>query len=124
MFLVQIPKVLAGNISHITKTGGVFSWSRIPDSGETYGLISGYKIHIICEDQHTRNMTVSRNESRIELSDLHAGKNYNLTIYGFNEYGEGMVSDVVQFKTRGKICDQGTADAKRPIGMVVFDIKA
>ncbi len=47
-------------------------------------------------------MTVSRNESEIELRDLHVGTNYNLTIAGFNIYGEGRVSDIIGFRTRGK----------------------
>ena len=102
MFSVEIPKVVSGNISQVTKISGVFSWKQIPDSEESYGIISGYKIFINCEDGRFRNMTVSRNESEIELRDLHSGTNYNLTIVGFNIYGEGRVSDIIGFRTRGK----------------------
>ena len=102
-FVVQIPKVVSANISHITRTSGLLSWKNIPDSEESYGIISGYTIFLNCEDQqHFKNVTVSRNESEIELSDLHSGTSYNLTIIGFNSYGKGLVSGIIGFKTRGK----------------------
>ena len=100
--LAQIPKAIPQSITNVTRTGGVISWNKIPDSEESYGKISGYKIFIICEDQHSRNMTVSRNQSRTELRDLHSGTSYNLTVVAFNSYGEGIVSDIIGFTTRGK----------------------
>ena len=100
-FAVQIPKVLFGNITHVTRTSGVLSWKKVPDSEESYGIISGYMIFINSEDEHSRNLTVSRNESEIQLRDLHSGTSYNLTIIGFNSFGKGMISDIIEFKTRG-----------------------
>jgi hypothetical protein len=47
-------------------------------------------------------MTVSQNESEIELRDLHSGTSCNVTIVGFNSYGEGLESDIIGFRTRGK----------------------
>ena len=101
-FSAQIPKVILESISNITRTSGVFSWNKIPDREESYGKISGYMIFIICEDQHSRNITVSRNKSRAELRALHSGTSYNLTIVAFNSYGEGIISDIISFTTRGK----------------------
>lgn len=103
-FIVQIPEVLSGNVSHITRTSVVFSWNKIPDSEKSYGKITGYKIIIHRENHRSRNMTVPKNESTIELRDLVPGNGYNLTVIGFNSYGEGLVRDVFGFRTRCKRC--------------------
>lgn len=102
LFLVQIPKVSGAKISNITRTGAVFTWSSIRHSEESYGKISGYHIVIVSLQHGSRNVTVSQNVSFIKLNDLQAGISYNITILGFNAYGEGIVSDVLELKTRGR----------------------
>ncbi|XP_028415638.1 uncharacterized protein LOC114539003 [Dendronephthya gigantea] len=100
---VQIPKVSEAKISNITRTGSVFSWKSIMHSEESYGEISGYKIIIVSWQHGSWNMTVFPNDSFIELNDLRSGTSYNITVLGFNEYGDGIISDILQFKTRAQI---------------------
>lgn len=87
------------NVSQITTRHAVLYWSKIPDNNLTYGNIMGYKIYLF----KIYHMEVSANNGSVMLPNLSPKTTYNVTVLGFNGYGDGVVSDTFTFRTMGNV---------------------
>ena len=92
----------SANISEITTRHAVLYWSRIRDNNITYGKILGYKI-LLFKHNEKKSIIVSTNAKNVTLSNLSPNTTYNVTVLGFNGYGDGVVSDIITFKTMGNV---------------------
>ena len=101
LLTVQIPKIVSANVTLITTTQALFSWQKIQNNNKTYGIIIGYKIVVRRNHQAIMNDEVSSSESEFQLSDLLPNTNYSITVLGHNHYGDGVISNMFNFTTRG-----------------------
>ena len=46
------------------------------------------------------------NARKIQIHNLSAGTTYEFQVIGINEYGDGMMSQIVEARTKGNICTQ------------------
>ena len=73
----------------------------INDNNETYGVIAGYKIFITLNHQPRIDLEVSSFENEVHLNDLLPNTSYGVIVFGHNHYGDGMISDMFNFTTKG-----------------------
>ena len=103
LFIVQIPKIHSANITHVTTTHAQFSWQMINDNNETYGVITGYKVFITHNHQPRLDLEVPSVLTKVHLNDLLPNTSYGVLVFGYNHYGDGMISDMFNFTTRGML---------------------
>lgn len=99
--VVQIPKIVSVNITHITTTHALFTWKRIKDNNKTYGVVAGYKVSFTHNQRPGIELDVSSFESEVQLNDLLPNTSYGVIVFGYNHYGDGAISDVYNFTTKG-----------------------
>ena len=98
---MQIPKIGSAKITHITTRDALFTWLRIKDNNKTYGAIIGYKISLTHNQRPGIELKVSSFESEVYLNDLLPNTSYGVIVYGYNHYGDGVISDMHSFTTKG-----------------------
>lgn len=101
LFTAQIPKSRFIKVVNITSRTALIQWQKIPVKKEMYAEILGYKV-VITREGIQQNFTTTSNESHIILEDLSQNTTYGVTIRGFSSYGDGPVSDQINFTTLGK----------------------
>ena len=103
LFAVQIPKIVVVNITHITTTHALCTWQRITDDNKTYGAVAGYKVSFTHNQRSGMELDVSSSQSNVYLVDLFPNTSYGVIVFGYNHYGDGVISDVYNFTTKGML---------------------
>ena len=75
----------------------------INDNNHTYGVITGYKIFITHNQLPRLDLEVSSFQNDVHLNDLLPNTRYGVAVFGYNQYGDGVISDMFNFTTRGML---------------------
>ena len=94
-----MPRFPPQNVSAVSKTStGIFvTWDAVL-SNQLHGNILGYKVNWIFKGKHGDGKTKQFSVAQANLTGLRKGRKYNITVFAFNECGDGPGSDMLSVK--------------------------
>ncbi len=98
--LDMIPKPNNVAVTNITSTTATLSWELIPQNEETYGNIHGYKVTVRLGS--LVNTTTVTQMTSMDIRNISSNSTYCFHVTAFNDFGDGVPSDLECFTTLGK----------------------
>ena len=81
-----------------TSTSIFITWDAV-SSNHLHGNILGHKVNWILRGKRGDGETKEFSVAMANLTGLRRGRKFNLTVFAFNEYGDGPGSDILAVKT-------------------------
>ena len=96
-----IPTPQKVKVTNIMENSVLIQWTMIEQKKDAYDTVAGYTISVR-NDTYIFQVNTSSNSSSLLLESLSANVRYWVAVAGRSEETEGMRSEWISFKTKGK----------------------
>ena len=95
-----MPLIPVQNVTAVSKTStSIFITWDVVWSNQLHGIVLGYKVKWILKGKHGDGKTKEFSVAQANLTGLRKGRKYNITVFAFNECGDGPDSNILTVTT-------------------------